>query len=148
MLVVILSTSEGWKAEWTLARKKVTQIFNPRSGRGSNRAPQDWEAEILPLRQPLHSKTYCNYQLNLVCWLKGAEFSPAVLKPTPLITLQSSDRPKIFEICTQHIQENTSVSSRTNLTTEPMHVVLCFISAFTLQSKKFTTKNNTIRCYI
>ena len=26
--------------------KKVSQIFNPRPGRGSNRGPQDWEAEI------------------------------------------------------------------------------------------------------
>ena len=34
-----------------LAGKKITQIFNPRPGRGSNRGPQDWEAEILPLRQ-------------------------------------------------------------------------------------------------
>ena len=33
--------------------KKVTQIFNPRPGRGSNRGPQDWEAEILQMRQPL-----------------------------------------------------------------------------------------------
>ena len=46
MLVLILPTPGGWKAEWTLAGKKVTQIFNPRLGRGSNRGPQDWEAEI------------------------------------------------------------------------------------------------------
>ena len=47
MLVLILPTPGGWKAEWTLAGKKVTQIFNPRPGRESNRGPQDWEAEIL-----------------------------------------------------------------------------------------------------
>ena len=47
MLVLILPTPGGWKAEWTLAGKKVTQIFNPRPGRESNREPQDWEAEIL-----------------------------------------------------------------------------------------------------
>ena len=47
MLVLILPTLGGWKAEWTLAGKKVTQIFNPRPGRESNRGPQDWEAEIL-----------------------------------------------------------------------------------------------------
>ena len=47
MLVLILPTPEGWKAEWTLAEKKVTQIFNPRPGRESNRGPQDWEAETL-----------------------------------------------------------------------------------------------------
>ena len=47
MLVLILLTPGGWKAEWTLAGKKVTQIFNPRPGRESNRGPQDWEAEIL-----------------------------------------------------------------------------------------------------
>ena len=47
MLVLILPTPGGWKAEWTLAGKKVTQIFNPPPGRESNRGPQDWEAEIL-----------------------------------------------------------------------------------------------------
>ena len=47
MLVLILPTPGGWKAEWTLAGKKVTQIFNPRPGRESNWGPQDWEAEIL-----------------------------------------------------------------------------------------------------
>ena len=48
MLVPILATPEGWKAERTSAGKKVTQIFNPRPGRGLNRGPQaDWEAEIL-----------------------------------------------------------------------------------------------------
>ena len=55
MLVLLSPTPEGWKAVWTLAGKKVTQIFNPRPGWGSNRGPQDWEAEILPLRQPLRS---------------------------------------------------------------------------------------------
>ena len=38
---------EGWKAEWTLAGKKVTQIFNPRPSRESNWGPQDCEADIL-----------------------------------------------------------------------------------------------------
>ena len=52
MLVLVLPTSEGWKAEWTLAGKKVTQIFNPRRGRGLNLGPSGLEAEILPLRQP------------------------------------------------------------------------------------------------
>ena len=47
MPVLILPTPEGWKAEWTLAGKKVIQIFNPRPGRESNWGPQDWEAEIL-----------------------------------------------------------------------------------------------------
>ena len=56
MLVLISPTPEGWKAEWTLGGKKVTQIFNPRPGRESNRGPQDWEAEILPLHQPLRSE--------------------------------------------------------------------------------------------
>ena len=46
MLVLILPTPEGWKAEWTLAGKEVTQIFDPRPGRGWNQGPQDWEAEI------------------------------------------------------------------------------------------------------
>ena len=55
MLVLILPTLEGWKAEWTLAGKKVTQIFNPRPGWESNWGPQDWEAEILtPAPTPLH----------------------------------------------------------------------------------------------
>ena len=56
---------EGWKAERTLAGKEVTQIFNPRPGRGSNRGPQDWEAEIKPLRQPLRYR-----QTRIVCRLK------------------------------------------------------------------------------
>ena len=47
MLVLILPTPGEWKAEWTLAGKKVTQIFNPRPGWESNWVPQDWEAEIL-----------------------------------------------------------------------------------------------------
>ena len=47
MLVLILPTPGGWKAEWPLAGKKVTQIFNPRQGRESNWGPKDWEAEIL-----------------------------------------------------------------------------------------------------
>ena len=55
MLVLILPTWEGWKAEWTSAGKKVTQIFNPRRGRGLNLGPSGWEAEILPLCQPLRS---------------------------------------------------------------------------------------------
>ena len=59
MLVLISPTPEGWKAECTLAGKKITQIFNHRPGRRSNRGPQAWEAEILPLRQPLP------YQLTL-----------------------------------------------------------------------------------
>ena len=46
MLVLILPTLEGWKAEWTLAGKEVSQIFDPRPGRGSNLGPQDWEAQI------------------------------------------------------------------------------------------------------
>ena len=46
MLVLILLTPEGWKAEGPLAGKKVTQIFNPRPGQESNWGPQDWEAEI------------------------------------------------------------------------------------------------------
>ena len=53
MLVLISPTPEGWKAKWTLAVKKVIQIFNPRPGGGSNREPQDWKAEILSLCQPL-----------------------------------------------------------------------------------------------
>ena len=52
MLVLILPTSEGWKAEWASAGKKVTQIFNPRRGRGLNQGPSGWEEEILPLWQP------------------------------------------------------------------------------------------------
>ena len=53
ILVLILPSPEGWKAEWTLAGKKVTQLFNPWPGRESNRGPQDWEAEILTLRRPV-----------------------------------------------------------------------------------------------
>ena len=45
MLVLILPTPGGWKAEWTL-EGKVTQIFKWE--------PQGWEVEILPLCQPLH----------------------------------------------------------------------------------------------
>ena len=33
MLALVLPILEGWKAEWTLAGKKVTQIFNRRLGR-------------------------------------------------------------------------------------------------------------------
>ena len=47
MPVLILPTQEGWKAEWALAGKKVTQIFNPQPGQELNWEPQDWEAEIL-----------------------------------------------------------------------------------------------------
>ena len=46
MLVLILLAPKGWKAELTLAAKKVPQIFNPRPGWGLNRGPQDLEAEI------------------------------------------------------------------------------------------------------
>ena len=48
-LVLILPASKEWKAEWTLA---ITQIFNPRRGRGLNLGPSGWYTEILPLRQP------------------------------------------------------------------------------------------------
>ena len=40
MLVLILLTPEWWKAECTLAGKKVTQMFNPRPSWGSNWGPQ------------------------------------------------------------------------------------------------------------
>ena len=33
-------TPEGWKTEWTLAGKKVTQIYNPRPGRESTWVPR------------------------------------------------------------------------------------------------------------
>ena len=68
MLVLILPTPEGWKAERTLAGKKtVTQIFNPQPGRGLNQKPlaQDWEAEILPLHQPLDC-CYCKLLITSV----------------------------------------------------------------------------------
>ena len=52
MLVLILPTPGGWKAEWTLAGKKVTKIFNHRPGRGSNRGPQDWEVKIFTTVPP------------------------------------------------------------------------------------------------
>ena len=52
MLVLILPTPEGWKAESTLAEKKVTQIFDSWPGQESNLGPSGREAEILPLRQP------------------------------------------------------------------------------------------------
>ena len=51
MLVLILPTSKGWKAEWTSVGKKVTQIFNPRRGQGLNQGPSGLEADIWPLRQ-------------------------------------------------------------------------------------------------
>ena len=51
MLALILPTPEGSKIEWTLAGK-VTQIFNPRPGRGG---PKDWKADILLLRQHLRN---------------------------------------------------------------------------------------------
>ena len=47
MLVLILPTSKGWKAEWTLAGK-----INPRRSRGLNLGPSGQEAELLPLRLP------------------------------------------------------------------------------------------------
>ena len=34
MLVLISPTPEGWKAEWTLAEKKVPKYLHPRPGRG------------------------------------------------------------------------------------------------------------------
>ena len=67
MLVLILPTPGGWKAEWTLAGKKVTQIFNPPPGRESNRGPQDWEAEILttaPTPPLLNSWRVCCIQIH------------------------------------------------------------------------------------
>ena len=42
-----LPTPEGWKAEWTLAGKSVTQMFNHQPGRASYRGLQGCEAEIL-----------------------------------------------------------------------------------------------------
>ena len=41
MLVLILPTPGGWKAEWTLAGKKVTQIFNPRLTAGIIASPRE-----------------------------------------------------------------------------------------------------------
>ena len=51
MLVLILLTSDGWKAEWTLAGKKVAKYSTlGRTGNGT----RDLRAgrQILPLRQP------------------------------------------------------------------------------------------------
>ena len=39
MLVLILPTPQGWKAESTLAEKKVTQMFNTRHRRDLNPGP-------------------------------------------------------------------------------------------------------------
>ena len=72
MLVLILPTPGGWKAEWTLAGKKVAQIFNPRPGRESNRGPQDWEAEILNTAPtpPLDSCFYICFHRLSYCILR------------------------------------------------------------------------------
>ena len=79
VLELILPTPEGWKADSTLAGKKVTQIFNPRPGRESNLGPQDWEAEILttaptpPLykggnmwHQIIYFKTPCGFKGSIL----------------------------------------------------------------------------------
>ena len=66
MLVLILPTSNGWKAEWTSAGKKVTQIFNPLQGRGLNLISSGWEAEILPLLWPLRSEEWITCFNNFV----------------------------------------------------------------------------------
>ena len=48
MPVFVLPSSKGWTAEGTLAEKRITQIFNPRRGRGLNLRPSGWETKTSP----------------------------------------------------------------------------------------------------
>ena len=71
MFVCWYSFYRSW-AEWTLAGKKATQIFNLRPGWGLNQGPEDWEAEILPLRQPLrYTLIFCIEVSFSVCYKMG-----------------------------------------------------------------------------
>ena len=53
MLVLILPTPEGWKAEWTLAGKKVAQIFNLDQAGDRTGDLRTGKQRSLPLRQSL-----------------------------------------------------------------------------------------------
>ena len=56
MLVLILPTSEGWKAEWILVGKKVAKYSTLGRTGIVTRDLRVEKAEILPLRQPLRYK--------------------------------------------------------------------------------------------
>ena len=58
-------TDPEWKAEWTIAGTKVTEIFNPRPGRGLNRGPQDWEAEIFTTARTPQSAQLNNNRVRM-----------------------------------------------------------------------------------
>ena len=77
MLVLILPTPEGWKAERTIAGKKVTQIFNPRPGQGLNRGPQDWEAEtfITAPTPPLNILSFTEALKSRISKVQGELFN-------------------------------------------------------------------------